>query len=89
MWVRYREGFSSGLSSWKYEYFPDGYMSFEDYVSEKKHEVDSEYSWSEHYRGVTVELVDVPPKEVVDEKIKEAKNYIAFYGKRLEELTKF
>jgi hypothetical protein len=88
MWIKYREKWSHGLSSWEYE-FVLGDMSFSDYKEFKKIEVDEEYSWAEHYRGVEIEEVDVPPADVVKKEIEYVKSIIKGYENRLKKLTNF
>jgi hypothetical protein len=88
MWIKYREKWSHGLSSWEYE-FVLGDMSFSDYKEFKKIEVDEEYSWAEHYRGVEIEEVDVPPAEIVAKEIARVKSIIKGYESRLKSLNDF
>ncbi len=88
MWIKYRTKWSYGPSGWEYE-FVLGDMSFSDYKEFKRHEVDEEYSWAEHYRGVEIEEVDVPPVDVVKKEIEYVKSIIKRYENRLKNLNNF
>lgn len=87
MWIKCRAKWSHGFSEWEYSYY--GGSSFEEAVDLKKEEAENDYSWSEHYRGVEIELVPIPPAKVVKAEINEVKRFISFYEKKLKELSKF
>lgn len=62
---KYRQNFAHGPGDWEYT---DKWLE----ESELRHHLDSEYDWSDKYRGCDIERVDSPPEEIVDKWIDEA-----------------
>ena len=73
MWLRYKHRFSYGTDSdWSYRYIGEDVDQM--LASEKKSTIElalkhlppsEDYSYSEHYRGVTTELVDHAPIDIL------------------------
>lgn len=73
LFYRYQHRFSNGPGEWEYGDTTVNYGSWEVFVSEKTEELHREYDWSEHYRGVTIESVDLPPLEWLKEQANDSK----------------
>jgi len=64
-------------------------MTLKAYIEEKESVSDSEWCWSDHYRGLDIDQVDAPPEEVLSEKISETKMLIKYYERHLADLQEF
>lgn len=95
VWVKYRSMFSSSLGKWEYEM-----VGIEDALPrapKKKVEewirknfiesMHSEYSHSEHYRGVEFEI-ETPPDEIIKKMIMREKTKIESANERIAEMTR-
>jgi hypothetical protein len=80
MWLRYKHKFASGegIDDWEYFDLGDGKYN-EESLKDMLNEIQNEYNWSEHYRGVDSEIVKSPPKEVLQLKLNEARGRVASY----------
>lgn len=57
---------------WEYHTIICDQNSINTWIKEEIIEMAKQYDYSEHYRGIDYELVDVPPVEILDEKLKSA-----------------
>lgn len=75
--LRYRHRFANGASSWEYT---DDYGLDINHLRENE---ESQYDWSELYRGMDIEIVDAS-KEYIEDQIKDCENTIALLKERME-----
>lgn len=82
MWIKYKHGFASGQDrEWSYQEF-NGY-NLKDDLEEAVEYIESEYDWSDKYRGIEYEVVDLPPKSVIADEIKSIESSISNLKVRL------
>lgn len=77
-WMKWRHKFNHGPGVWEYRYLGK-FISKKDKKENLKEICDDlslEFQFSEGYRGIDYELVDKPPKEVLQEKLKETNEKI-------------
>lgn len=77
-WIRYRKKFAWGQEEWIYKPI-DKYWHEESFI----HTINSEYDWSDKYRGVEVESIAF--EKIPNDKIKEK---IEQYKKKVDSLDK-
>ena len=86
MWMKWYHQFAEGERNPKWSWHDLGNIdkaTAVDYVKKEIcPELRDEYSWSEHYRGIHFELVDVPPPEVLKDLIAEAERKAKFWTAR-------
>ncbi len=88
MWMKYRHKFSNGIDkewSWK----DLGVSSLKEARVEAKEisfELENEYNWSEHYRGLEYKIVKYPPRNIIVSEIESTKQSIRLYKNRIKEL---
>lgn len=95
-WIKYVHKFSSGHDSeweWRLINYEDEKPSDDDinYTIELVKETENEYNWSEHYRGIKHEIVELPPSSFLEGEIKRSKRTIEStldYIKRCENQLK-
>lgn len=82
-WYKYRNTWSHGKDSkWQYTDIPWHYKTAKDYFQSFA----NDYKWSEHYRGVEWIKIKRPPKEYVEERIRETQNALKSNRNELKEL---
>ena len=86
VWIKYRHKFASGVGDgFEYEEcYNTGLESFLDGIKQ-------EFDWSDKYRGVEYEFVDVPPRDFLEQKISYLESDIDYANdciKRYGELLK-
>lgn len=78
MWMKYRYEFSSGPKPWRWLFLSevpvDSACADSRLIESYLLELALEYSWSEHYRGITWELVEDPPLEAMREALVDAEH---------------
>lgn len=74
---RYRTNFSSGTGPWEYT---DKYY----YEEDIRADCESEYDYSEHYRGCDIEVVTFPPLEWAQKRVKAITSDIKYQQSLLE-----
>jgi len=77
MWMKYRHAFAYGYDDWQWRYlFTDDEDKAEAWAAEWSVELQDEYTWSEHYRGIRYEIKPNAPQAVIREQIAEAEGKI-------------
>lgn len=78
MWIKYRHKWSSGVDKeweWKDLGPIPARADLKQVEREAAREInESAYQDSEHYRGIDCELVDIPPRGVIEAHLKEARD---------------
>jgi len=82
-WYKFRLGWSHGYSKWDYTNIPYGYTARRYFESR-----DSEYSYSEHFRGHQWKKIKSPPKEFLEKEIENEKMAIKSCTEQLQALKK-
>lgn len=78
--MKYRHKFSYGTQKWEW-------VDIRDLAKYKCEELSNEYD-GEHYRGIDYETAPLPPKEILEEALKDTKikiSYLRKYAKQLKE----
>lgn len=90
MWAKWRHRYADGPGEWSWCYLGEraNDAATKKYVQDNlvPEWKESGECWSEHYRGVTFELVEKAPREVITEKIKNAESRIEWAAKDLRTL---
>lgn len=88
MWMRYRHKFSSGISKiWSWRDLGDvDPGKAKEYAKDECAELSEEYHYSEHYRGIDYEIVDLPPADVVKNLATEAEDKSRRWAERAAQL---
>lgn len=83
-YYRFRHNFASGFgkNNWEYRDIRLGSMSWDEWRDEEARELMSEYSFTDRYRGVDIEVVDAPPKAWVAEQLDQARRSIIYFTER-------
>ncbi|KKN43563.1 hypothetical protein LCGC14_0702100 [marine sediment metagenome] len=82
MWLKYKNKWSYSGTKWSWRYLGSLPEDYED-VQEVLAEISDKYAYS----GIDYEVVEVPPSEVISEKIKEAQSWLTHYSEHLEYLV--
>lgn len=86
-WYRYRTKWSSGNSTWTFDFVTDNSSSDTD-MTEHIGEIIGDQSWSEHYRGFDWEWAQ-PTRDIVEKHIAETAGRISSLTKQLEALKEY
>ena len=71
MFLRFRHKWAHSIYEWEYQEVLEGTD-----LQEHAFMIEEEYNWSDKYRGVDIESVEVPPQEWLANKIKYYEDYI-------------
>ena len=87
VYYKFRTLHSSGYSGWEWDECDLGDNgTWEAAQEEITGEISDKHNWSEHFRRVEIERVDVPPKEWVVEQIGRSKRQIQYARERIHRL---
>jgi hypothetical protein len=85
MWIKYTHTFASGEVTW--EWADIGSDTSKEAVEDFLTELQREYDWSEHYRGVDYEIIELPPREILQKRIDSAMKMIQNLQLRVSRYT--
>lgn len=79
MWIKYRTMHAYGPDDWSWlEVVASSKDVAEQYFKDEEvHSIDEKHWWDDHYRGVEFEVVDKAPREVVESKLKRAREVLS------------
>jgi hypothetical protein len=83
-WIRWRHTFAEGPGDWTWEEI-SSQKTLESWLDAMKWNLQREYDWSDHYRGVEAEIAEVP-EDVLLHKIHETARTADFLAIRLADL---
>ena len=83
MWLKYHHKFADGPGEEEWTYI--GYTTA-DGAKEIVLELEQEYEWSEHYRGIDYDVVAAPPTDILEKEIKRYENNIKYNSEHLNYL---
>lgn len=81
--LKYKHIFAYGSHDYEYRFL--GYDYDNEWAKEISENIEEEYSWSEHYRGLDYKIVKEPPIEWVVDRIKSLNSEIEGCKSRLIE----
>lgn len=77
LWLKYKHKFAYGSDKeWSW-------VIIEYDLESSLEELSEEFNWSEHYRGMDYEVVEIPPLEVLEKEIKSAEKTVENYQRRV------
>ena len=94
MWLKFTPVFKSGYGTVGYAELTDRHLIGEnakDWLDDLKNEIRIEYGDPEGFRDPIWEIVDIPPKDFLQQKLQEAEELVAYHTRelvRLRELIK-
>lgn len=91
MWIKYRQMFAWGYTKWEYIHCPDDIELGNDDETEYNvanylSDLDLLNSWSDKWRKVEWEKVEIIPDKEINKKLKHHKNRIEHHKKMIQEL---
>jgi len=85
--LKYRHKWASGYSRWEYVSIDDCCVSNESVLEEFIEDIVAKNGWSDKYRGLEHEVLDLPPKEWLEKEINRISRRIVSYNAMLLELA--